>query len=166
MLARPGRVSRLALLNTLLYPEFSDSVIEFVTELLTPEPRVHRVSDAGLREMMELGITDPALVTDDLMAAIVAPFATPGSRDSLADAGIGLAPEGFTEIAAGLPSVDVPVRVVYGKDDNLLPDVAETFARLSKDVPGTEVTAVPDCGHFIPEQAPEVVTKALADFFA
>jgi haloalkane dehalogenase len=165
MLSRPGRVSRLALLNTLLYPEFSEAVVEFVMEFLAPDSRAHRVSDAGLREVMDLGITDPALVTDDLMAAVLAPFSTPEARESLADAAIGLAPAGFEEIAAGLSSIDVPVRVVYGEDDKVLPDVAETFTRLAKDVPHTEVTVVPGCGHFIPEQNPTAVTSALAPFF-
>jgi haloalkane dehalogenase len=165
LLSRPERVSRLALLNTLLYPEFSEAVVEFVTELLTPDLRAHRVSDAGLAEVMHQGITDPSLVTDDLLAAVVAPFATPEAREALADAGIGLAPDGFTEIAAGLSAIDVPVRVVYGEDDDLLPDVADTMTRLTKDLPQTEVTPLPGKGHFVPEQAPTEVAALLAAFF-
>ncbi len=165
MLARPGRVTRLALLNTLLYPEFSEAVVEFVTELLTPDLRAHRVSDAGLTEVMAQGITDPSLVTDDLMAAVLAPFASPESREALADAGIGLSPDGFTEIASGLPGIDVPVRVVYGEADHILPDVADTMTRLAADVPQTQVTPIPDVGHFVPEQAPDEVARHLAAFF-
>jgi haloalkane dehalogenase len=166
MLARPGRVSKLALLNTLLYPEFSEAVVEFVTELLTPDARAHRVSDLGLAEVMRLGVTNEAVVTDDLVAAIVGPFRVDKDREALANAAIGAPPAGFAEIAAGLGAIDVPVRAIYGEDDQILPDVAETMTRLAADVPQTEVTAIPNCGHFLQEEQPELVAQLLAAFFA
>lgn len=165
MLSRPGRATRLALLNTLLYPEFSDAVVEFVTELLTPDARAHRVSDAGLTEVMQVGVADPSVITDDLMAAVLAPFQTADAREALANAGVGLAPGGFTEIAAGLASIDVPVRAIYGERDQILPDVAETMTRLVADVPQAVVTALPGCGHFLQEEEPELVARELATFF-
>lgn len=166
MLSRPGRVTRLALLNTLLYPELSEEVVEFVTELADPELRVHRTSDDGLAEVMRRGVADPGVVDHDLMAAVLAPFPSAASRVELARAGIGLSLSGLAEIAAGLGSVDVPVRAVYGEDDRLLPDVAATMARLAADVPQAEVTALAGCGHFVMEDAPEPVASALAEHFA
>jgi pimeloyl-ACP methyl ester carboxylesterase len=165
MLSRPGRVSRLALLNTLLYPEVSEAVVEFIVGLSTPGPREERTSDEGLTDIMRLGVTDPSLITDELMSAVLAPFDTATTRETLARAGIGLTLGGLEEIKAGLGGIDVPVRVVYGEDDQLLPDVAETMTRLAADVPHTEVTALPRCGHFLQEEAPEEVAKLLAAFF-
>jgi pimeloyl-ACP methyl ester carboxylesterase len=164
-LIRPGRVTRLALLNTLLYPEFDDSVIQFVIELATPATRAHRTSDAGLAEVMRLGVHDPAVIDDAVLAGVFAPFDTADERRALALAGIGLEPHGFTEIAAGLGSLTMPVRAIYGEDDRVLPDVATTMARLAIDVPHAEVTAIPDCGHFLQEEAPELVGQLLAEFF-
>lgn len=166
MLSRPGRVSRLALLNTLLYPEFSDAVVDFVTELLTPTTREHRVSDAGLAEVMRVGVADSDVITDEVMAAVLAPFDTAEARQALVSAAIGLAPSGFAEIADGLGTIDVPVRGVYGEEDRILPDVAETMARLAADVPHAEITAIPDCGHFLQEEAPALVADLLASFLA
>lgn len=85
-------------------------------------------------------------------------------RLTLARAGIGLEPSGFEEIAAGLPSLTVPVRAVYGVQDRILPDVAETMARLARDVPHAEVTALADCGHFLQEERPDEVGRLLAEF--
>jgi pimeloyl-ACP methyl ester carboxylesterase len=165
MLSRPGRVSRLAVLNTLLYPEVSEAVVEFVVELSTPGPRELRTSDEGLTELMRLGVTDPSLITDELMADVLAPFDTAEARQTLARAGIGLSLSGLEEIAAGIGGINVPVRAVYGEDDQLLPDVAETMTRLAADVPHAEVTAIPRCGHFLQEEAPERVADLLAAFF-
>jgi haloalkane dehalogenase len=164
-LNRPGRVTRLALLNTLLYPEFDDSVIQFVIELATPATRAHRTSDAGLAEVMRLGMHDPTLIDDDVLAGVFAPFESPAERRALALAGIGLEPQGFAEIAAGLGSLTMPVRAIYGEDDRVLPDVATTMSRLAGDVPHAEVTAIAECGHFLQEEAPDVVGTLLAEFF-
>jgi pimeloyl-ACP methyl ester carboxylesterase len=165
-LGRPGRVSRLALLNTLLYPEFSPAVVEFVTTLLDPVRREEVVSPAGLTEVMRLGVSDPAALPDETLAAVRAPFDTPEARQALAEAGIGLAPKGFEEIARGLPGLDMPVLGLYGAEDRILPDVAETFARVKHDLPHAEIVALPGVGHFLQEEAPEPVAARLAPFFA
>jgi len=58
----------------------------------------------------------------------------------------------------------VPVRVVYGARDRILPDVAETMARVKRDVPQAEVTALPDCGHSPMLERPDAFTDLLLAF--
>ncbi len=164
-LERPARVTAVALLNTLLYPEFSPEVVEFVTMLATPGPRERATSPEGLTELLRLGVADEAALPDDALAELLSPFADAAARLALARAGIGLRPATFADLAARLSTVDVPVRVVYGERDRLLPDVAETFARLGRDLPTARVTALPDCGHFVQEDAPDRVGELLAEFF-
>jgi pimeloyl-ACP methyl ester carboxylesterase len=166
-IARPEKISRLALLNTLLYPDFDPSVAEFVIALSTPDKRAGLTSPEGLAEVLRLGLADDSHVTDEAVEGIRAPFAEEDARLALAAAGIQLRPEGFNEIAAGLPKLDMPVRAIYGARDRILPDVAETMSRVAADAPrGAEVTALPDCGHFCQEEAPEEIARLLAQFFA
>jgi haloalkane dehalogenase len=165
-LHRPARVTRVALLNTLLYPEFSEAVMEFIKACATPELREYLTSPAGLEAAMKLGVADQSKVTGEVMAGVTEPFETEDSRHALARAGIGLQPEGFVEIARLLPSLSVPVRVIYGEQDRILPDVAETMARVKRDLPHAEVTALANCGHFLQEEEPERVGDLLAAFFA
>lgn len=164
-LRHPERVTGLALLNTLVYPEFSQAVRDFVTTLRTPETREHATSPEGLAEIMQLGMTDDCVLAEEVHAAVREPFADAPARLALAHAGIGLRPRGFAEIATGISSIIVPVRVIYGERDRLLPDVAQTMARVRRDLPQTELTALPDCGHFLQEQQPELVGDLLAEFF-
>ena len=164
-LANPRRVTKLALLNTLLYPEFDEMTLKFVVALSTPEERDRITSTVGLAEVMRLGVTDPDALGDDVLAAVSAPFATSDERLALAQAGIGLNPAGFEEIAEGLPGLNMPVRIIYGEDDRILPDVATTMERVKRDVPHAEVTALPGCGHFLQEEQPERVGDLLAAFF-
>lgn len=163
---QPARVTRLALLNTLIYPEFSEAVKEFVQACRAPDSSGHITSPSGLESIIRSGVVDAGCLTAATLAALLEPFGTPDARRALAAAGIGLELRGFATIAKKLPSVSVPVRVVYGERDRLLPDVAETMARLKTDVPHAEVTAFPDRGHFIQLEAPEHVGDLLAEFFA
>ena len=165
-LGRPERLTKLALLNTLIYPEFSDMVQQFIHACSTSPIREQLTSPQGLEAAMRLGLADESKLTPEVTAAVVEPFATDAERRSLADAGIGLEIEGFEEIARRLPSLEVPVRAIYGEQDRILPDVAETMARVKADLPQTEVTPLPHCGHFLQEEAPEEIGALLARFFA
>jgi pimeloyl-ACP methyl ester carboxylesterase len=165
-LGRPKRATRLALLNTLLYPDFSDAVMEFVRAASTPGLRDQLTSPEGLEAAMRLGLSDDERLTEEVRAGVCEPFRSDASRRSLADAGIGLEPEEFAEIASGLSSLQMPVRIIYGEKDRILPDIAETVARLQEDLPQAQVTALPDCGHFLQEEAPDRVGELLAGFFA
>jgi pimeloyl-ACP methyl ester carboxylesterase len=164
-LDRPGRVNAIAILNTLLYPEFDPTTIEFVKELATPELRARRTSAAGLTEVLRLGFAEQSNAPDETIAALIEPFASEDAQIALAKAGIELSPKGFAEIATRLSTLEMPVRVIYGEQDRILPDVATTFARLERDVPQAISTVLP-CGHFAPLEAGAEIGEMFAEFFA
>jgi pimeloyl-ACP methyl ester carboxylesterase len=165
LLHGPGRVTRLALLNTLVYPEFSDAVKEFVRACAAPDASERITSPSGLEEILRDGVADRA-IPSEILAALLEPFRTPDARRALAAAGIGVERRGFIAIAQKLPSLRIPLRIVYGERDRLLPDVAATMARVKADVPHAEVTALPERGHFVQFEAPEQVGDLLGRFFA
>ena len=162
----PERLQRLALLNTLVYPEVSWAVVLFVAACRLPGIRSYISSPAGLRFAMRFGVTDRSCLSDEALANVQAPFASRHARRALLKAGQNLSPKGFREIAEKLPSLDVPVRVIYGERDRILPDVAKTMRRVQRDLPQTQVTALPDCGHFLQEERPEDIGRLLAEFFS
>ena len=165
LLDRPGRVTKLALLNTLVYPEFSDAVKEFIRACAAPDASEKIAGPSGLEEILRDGVADRASLAPETLAALLEPFQTPESRRALAAAGIGVERRGFIEIAQKLSALRVPVRIIYGERDRLLPDVATTMARVKADLPQAEVTAFPDRGHFIQLEAPEQVGDLLGRFF-
>ena len=165
-LHRPALVSRLALLNTLLYPDFDPTAIEFFLQLMDERRRDDLVSDEGLREILRAGVKDPGALSSEAVEGVLESFRTPQDRRALALAGVGLHPDGFAEIARLLPGLEIPVLGLYGAADQILPDVAHTFAKLKRDIPHAQIEAVPGTGHFLQEEVPDLIGQRLARFFA
>jgi pimeloyl-ACP methyl ester carboxylesterase len=62
-----------------------------------------------------------------------------------------------------LPSVGVPVSIIWGEQDAWLdPALAE---RLHELIPGSDLLVLPETGHFAMEDSPQHITAALLDFF-
>ena len=163
---RPQVLDRLAVLNTIVYPEMSWAVVAFVAACKLPVVRSVLSSPWGLRRSLLLGVHQKSKLRDDAVAGTQAPFADRGSRKALLKAGGQLSPKGFRDIAAWIPTIQVPVQIIYGQHDRILPDIDKTVARLRHDLPQAQVLALPDCGHFLQEERPEEVGDVLARFFA
>ena len=162
----PERIRSLALLNTLVYPRPSMAVVAFVLAAYTPFLRSWMAGPKGLDFAMDWGTAHQGPLDDDVYEGVRAPFVDPAARKALLKAGVSLTPKGMMDIARLLPTFTVPVRCIYGEQDRILPDVARTMAHVKRDLPQAEVTALPGCGHFLQEDAPETVGRLLAEFFS
>ncbi len=161
---RPERLTEIALLNTLVFPEFSRPVKIFVALCKTAGVRRLLTTQFALRKTIELGVhrsRRTAEVTDRYLA----PYHTRGARLALAKAGCSLHPSGFATIAKGLASLDVPRTIIYGTHDKILADVGETMARVQAAWPDARTVTL-DAGHFLQEDAPEQVVEHLLTWLA
>ena len=86
-------------------------------------------SQRGIRFAMRFGVRDKSRLSDEAIGAYQEPFRTREARRALAKAGTGLHPAGLREIEAWVPRIAVPVRIVYGSRDLILPDVERTMRR-------------------------------------
>ena len=164
--ANPDRISRLGILNTLVYPDMSWAVKLFMMALILPGVRDLLTSPWGLRAAMRIGIRDRRRLTEECLAGVTAPFPDAPARAALIQTATNLAPKGFALIAGRLRNLRCPVRIIYGTQDRILPDIARTVGRLLEDLPQAEVTALEGCGHFLQEDRPEELAAMLAAFFA
>ena len=161
----PRRVHNIVLLNTLVYPETSWAVKLFLLALRTPGLRDFVVSPKGIVGAMKFGVVHKERLNREVLTPYTAPFETPAARKALIKAGSGLSIKGLAQIKKKLPALEAPLRLIYGENDRVLPDVAKTMQRIQRTHPQAELTALPNCGHFLQEDEPERVAELIAEFF-
>lgn len=161
-----ARITELAILNTLVFPDLSWAVKAFVVAARLPGLGAALTSPWGIARAMRFGVRDKARITPEVAALYTAPFQEKAARRALLKAAYGLHPKGLSTIADALPDFTVPTRLLYGERDGILPDVARTMARVQAILPHAELSSIPDCGHFLQEDQPEAVAEALAGFFS
>ena len=103
------------------------------------------------------------LVSDDVLALYRAPFVDKAARRALLKTAHGLHPRGFQTLAKGIADFEVPVSILYGEEDRILPDVAKTMKRVQAALPQATCVSIPGCGHFLQEDKPERVSELLAE---
>ncbi|MCO4769393.1 MAG: alpha/beta fold hydrolase [Deltaproteobacteria bacterium] len=167
LVGNPERVSRLGLLNTLVYPRPTLALVAFIVGSYLPGVSSLLTGRWGLKKAMDIGTCREGVVTPELVTGVQEPFPDRPSRRALLKSAHGLHPKGMQTIGQGLPGLDLPVRIIYGKHDRILPDVARTMASVVQDMKlSDEVVTVLDAGHFLQEDAPDEVGQLLAEFFA
>jgi haloalkane dehalogenase len=160
----PDRVKSIVLLNTLVYPETSWAVKLFLLALRVPGVRDFLVSPKGIVGAMKFGVVHKERLNREVLTPYTAPFESEPARKALIKAGSGLSIKGLAQIKKKLPEVQVPLRLIYGENDRVLPDVAKTMKRIQRTHPQAELTALPNCGHFLQEDDPDQVAKLIAAF--
>jgi pimeloyl-ACP methyl ester carboxylesterase len=149
----PGRVSRLALLNTSARPDTAEQAARRREQVAqTRAGQFPEVADALWRRWVR-----PARQGDSALREVV--------RQMAAETG----PDGFARQQAaitrradsrpGLASIGCPVLVVAGADDDVTPP--ELAAEIADGIPGARLTVLDDCGHLSALEQPAAVTMAL-----
>lgn len=70
---------------------------------------------------------------------------------------------GRSESLSFLPRIEIPVLVVGGAEDTLIPP--ELQAEIQQNIPGAQLKIIPGSGHCTPMETPDALTSALAAFF-
>lgn len=107
---------------------------------------------------------NPAFLTDEEINEYVRAYSIPGSLKA-----------GFDDYRAGATidleqdandagrKIEVPMLVLWGKDGGMARqhDVLSVWRQYGTNVNGE---AIPDCGHFLPEEQPEIIAKKILQF--
>jgi haloalkane dehalogenase len=160
----PGRIPKLIILNTLVYAETSWAVKLFLLAMKTPGLRDYLVSPKGIVATMKLGVVNKGRLNREALTPYTAPFEDPAARKALIKAASALGTAGLAKIARELPTYQTSIRLIYGENDLVLPDIAKTMHRLQSDHPQAELTPLKNCGHFLQEDEPKRVGHLISEF--
>ena len=155
-------VMRLVFLNTLIYPNLSWANRLFILATYMPYFKGRLSSPKGIKAAMRIGMS--SRLDAEGISAYQEPFQDADSQKALLKTVQGLSIKGLKEIAHKLPDFEIPVALIYGEDDRILKDVAQTMQRLKRDMPHAELIPIPEAGHFVQEDAPEKVSQLSGRF--
>lgn len=134
-----------------LGPEIDDAFIKGV---------LRAQSSASLRPWLERLVRDPAVISDDFVKAVVAQRQDAGLTAAMAAFADRFFPDGTQalSIRADLARLRIPARVVFGRQDRILPFAA------TRDLPAaTGLHAVDGCGHLPHLEHPDLSLRILSE---
>ncbi|MFT4567075.1 MAG: pimeloyl-ACP methyl ester carboxylesterase, partial [Saprospiraceae bacterium] len=133
------KVDRLILLNTLLYPKFSFAVKLFVFATAMPGLKRLLTSPYGIKSSMIFGVYQKDKLSKTAIQYYQDIVADDNSRKLLSKVIQRLGLSGYHEIAEKISQFKVPVLIIYGEEDKILPQVAKTMNRVKEDLPQSEI---------------------------
>ncbi len=157
----PGRVGHLVIMNTLVHPDISFLMRLLILAARTPFIKDYLASPAGIAMTMKLGVENKKAMAEEAIAAYQAPFAGKDARLVLLKTLTALRIDDLEELVQKLPSLEVPVYIIYGERDMML---ANEMKKLAKELPRARVTPLTDCGHFLQEEKPERLSELIGEF--
>ncbi|MDX1959795.1 MAG: alpha/beta fold hydrolase [Leptospiraceae bacterium] len=159
-----NRVDKLIIFNTLVYSDFSLAVAAFVTACSLPLVSDFLASEIGLEIAMRIGVSNPFHLSKEVIKAYQEPFQKLEARKALIKAGKGLDGKGFVFIEKKILSFNKPIRIIYGAEDRILPEIQNTVSKLKKDLSHAESYMLENCGHFLQEEKSTEIVKLLIDW--
>ena len=164
-LDRRERVARVVLLNTWMWPNADDAAVQRIDRMVrSPLGRfLYFTLNVSPKTLLPSAMGDRALLTDQVHAHFLAPFATRASRASLyaLACALGGADAYYASLWERRARLEgLPLSIVWGDRDPAFG--ATQLARWTATFPQAEVTHLPSVGHFGAEEAPHELARVVA----
>ncbi len=164
-LQHPDKYHRLIILDTFLHTDLPP--LPLYMEFVKIWPLGEIVMGLGgqyiARSGLEEGVIDKSSITDEIVQQYYMPD---GSPDKLNDSMLGILRVDYMEdlefIEKNLRTIEKPTLILWGEADTFLP--LSLGDRIHKDITGSRMVRIPNCGHFVPEDQPEHAIKIIVDF--
>ncbi len=161
---QPDLLEDLALLNTVGHDFWP---VQPITALRTPIVRqlLMAALDKGLfRQIVRKGLFFEDKLTEDLMDRFLDPLQTPAGRKAFLHLARCLDNHNLTELEEDLRRLELPTLIMRGEDDPFLN--AAISEKLAADIPDSTLVRVPQAGHFIQIDQPDLVVASLRKFWS
>ena len=110
------------------------------------------------------GAADPNLITRDRLDRYLAPWKSELGKENLFQHIRQQLPNYSMSVASDMRRTGKPVLIIWGEQDHVLPPgYAE---RLHRDIPNSQLVLLPDVGHLVLEEAPQLVAQHISEFVA
>jgi len=143
----PGRVRSIVILSTTISRSFRVGVLAYAANLLLGARLIHWAVGATLKGGNRLDVR------------VVESWARPWSRQRVLRGLDHFSPAHLKDLRSKLRSLRVPALLIWGEQDNI-------FGRahaleIVKELPGSSLVTIQNCGHWSPVDAPEEVARLI-----
>jgi pimeloyl-ACP methyl ester carboxylesterase len=159
----PRRIKRLVLIDSAGYPQKMPWFIRFA--------RIPVINSVGTWLLSPRFATAMVLrkcyynqdkITDEQIDTYAYYGSLPGGREAVVQTAKQIVPDDIEAVTARYQTISVPVLIIWGADDEVVPvSVGKNFKR---DIPGSELVILPQCGHIPPEEEAAETTRIVKEF--
>lgn len=160
----PEQVERLGLVNSVCYDSWP---IAEMKALKLAAPVVGYVPPGLTTKTMEMDLRRGFVHKErakPFLDTFLEPFSNPDGMQVFLEHVRALDSRSTEEVAPALPTLRIPTAIIWGEQDPF--QEIRYGERLAQDVPGAELTRIPDSSHFAPADAPDAVADALLKLLA
>ena len=165
-LIQSGEIDRVAAIVSVAGPAYLQAMPTYIG--LSRIPALGRIVlrltgvERVVRHVLEHVVFDRDSVTDALVSGYADPFRRPAGRRALIQTAKQIVPPGLDELVTRLPSLDLPVLLLWGRHDPVIP--LWVGERLENELPDARLVVLERCGHLAPEEAPAESLSAVRAF--
>jgi len=166
-LRHPDKYNRLIILDTFLHRDLPPWPLSWKIARIWPFGEIFmRLGGKYItRSALEEGVKNKSLISEGIVQRYYMPD---GNPDKLNKTMLGTLRIDYMEdlefIEKNLKTIEKPTLILWGEDDKFLP--LSLGNRIHKNITGSRMEIIPDCGHFVQEDKPERATEIIADFLS
>lgn len=166
-LQHPEKYNRLIILDTFLHRDLPPWPLSWKIARIWPFGEIFmRLGGQYItRSALEEGVIDKSRISDQVLQRFYMPD---GNPDKLNKTMLGTLRVDYMEdlefIEKNLKTIEKPTLILWGEDDKFLP--LSLGDRIQKDIKGSRMEIIPNCGHFVQEDKPERATEIIIDFLS
>jgi len=159
----PEKLFSLTLINSVAYDFWPVQPIIAIRTPVIRQLAMAALDMGALRLVIKRGLHQTKNFTDELLGYFLEPLKTKEGRKAFLHFAASLDNNNLVEIEDKLLQLKIPTLIIRGEEDLYL---SETISeKLANTIPDAKLVRIPNAGHFIQEDEPELVAIELTTFF-
>lgn len=158
----PERLVRVAVINSVAFDYWPVQPILAMRTPIVRQLAMAALDLGALTLIIKRGLFHPGRLTPGLLADFRRPLLTRGGRKAFLHFAECLDNRDLMEIGEDLRGCRVPFLIIRGRDDVYLS--GEIAHRLQAEIPGSRLVEIPEAGHFLQVDQPDLVLTELEAF--